>query len=97
MPKKYFLILFTIIALNSYSQDKSDSLDLSKRKEKLNQLLFQELPKINNDETEKILKLYDDAENVAISKLGNYKVFIYTGKAQLYEKNRRYKKRYAFY
>ncbi len=87
MLKKYTFVLFCLLTISSFSQNsKIDSLDLANRKEKLNQLLFQDIPKINNNETEKILKLYDDAESIATSKLGNYRVFIYSGKARLYEK-----------
>jgi hypothetical protein len=81
--KAFFIFFyFFLFCLRLQGQNRIiDSLDLLKTKEKLNNILFKEIPKIDPKETEKVLNLLDEAEKSTNSKLGNYIVFINNYKA----------------
>lgn len=87
MIKNYFLLFCLMISFLGFGQNrKIDSLTKASYKAKIDKLLFEELPKIKPTETNLIQQLYDDALSLTNENLTNYIVFIYTGKAQNYER-----------
>jgi hypothetical protein len=65
--------------------DSSEVKDLKQRKEKLNEILFKEIPRVSPSETQKLINLYDNAEKLTTSKLGNYITYINNCRGHIYE------------
>lgn len=80
-----FFVCFTCLCQNG-KIDSLKSEKLKNRKIKLDQLLFKDLSALPENESEKILNLFNEAELLAKPELGNYLVFINTNRGRLYEK-----------
>lgn len=82
-------LIFIFILFNTvtFGQNKKiDSLELVQIKEKLNNILFKEIPKIDQKDTGKILNLLNEAEKITNPKLGNFIVYINNSKAICYDR-----------
>lgn len=86
MNNKIFILVLFLSNYIVYSQaDSSEINDLKYRKEKLNEILFKEIPRVNPSETQKLINLYIDAEKLTTSKLGNYITYINNCRGRIYE------------
>ena len=91
MRKILFFVLLSCLVFGQNSKiDSIEIKDFKLRKEKLNKLLFKDLPKIPESENEKIIELYNEAEKITIPKLGNFIVYINNNRGMIYEKIGKY-------